>query len=88
VLTNDPGMGVIRQADAGYDLADEVAADKGVPHPHARDGMTSLESRFAALWGSLAPVGGPTRAATCATRGPGPDLECRDWFTEGRSTAT
>ncbi len=25
VLTNDPGMGVIRHADAGYDRATEVA---------------------------------------------------------------
>jgi urocanate hydratase len=33
VLTNDPGMGVIRHVDAGYDLADEVAADKGVRVP-------------------------------------------------------
>ncbi|HEY2042609.1 MAG TPA: urocanate hydratase, partial [Jatrophihabitans sp.] len=33
VLTNDPGMGVIRHVDAGYDLADEVAADRGVRVP-------------------------------------------------------
>jgi urocanate hydratase len=33
VLTNDPGMGVIRHADAGYELATEVAADKGVRVP-------------------------------------------------------
>jgi urocanate hydratase len=30
VLTNDPGMGVIRHADAGYDRATEVAAERGV----------------------------------------------------------
>jgi urocanate hydratase len=37
VLTNDPGMGVIRHVDAGYDRADEVAAERGVrvPMPHA-----------------------------------------------------
>jgi urocanate hydratase len=33
VLTNDPGMGVIRHVDAGYDLAADVAADKGVRVP-------------------------------------------------------
>ncbi|WP_310961959.1 urocanate hydratase [Nocardioides terrisoli] len=33
VLTNDPGMGVIRHVDAGYDLAVEVAADRGVRVP-------------------------------------------------------
>ena len=30
VLTNDPGMGVIRHVDAGYDRAVEVAAERGV----------------------------------------------------------
>jgi urocanate hydratase len=35
VLTNDPGMGVIRHADAGYDLASQVAADRGVRIPMA-----------------------------------------------------
>lgn len=33
VLTNDPGMGVIRHVDAGYDRADEVAQEKGVRIP-------------------------------------------------------
>jgi urocanate hydratase len=33
VLTNDPGMGVIRHVDAGYDLADTVAAEKDVRIP-------------------------------------------------------
>lgn len=33
VLTNDPGMGVIRHVDAGYDIAEDVAADKGVRIP-------------------------------------------------------
>ncbi|MFP1629635.1 hypothetical protein ACLB9X_31760, partial [Streptomyces sp. 5K101] len=33
VLTNDPGMGVIRHVDAGYDIADTVATDKGVRIP-------------------------------------------------------
>ena len=36
VLTTDPGMGVIRHADAGYDEAIAFAADKGVAVPHRR----------------------------------------------------
>ncbi|MCP3937372.1 MAG: urocanate hydratase [Actinomycetia bacterium] len=33
VLTNDPGMGVIRHVDAGYERAVEVAAERGVNIP-------------------------------------------------------
>ncbi|MDI2034352.1 urocanate hydratase [Paenarthrobacter nitroguajacolicus] len=33
LLTNDPGMGVIRHADAGYDRAIEVANERGVRIP-------------------------------------------------------
>jgi len=33
VLTNDPGMGIIRHADAGYDRAIEVADERGVRVP-------------------------------------------------------
>jgi urocanate hydratase len=33
VLTNDPGMGVIRHVDAGYDEARHVAAERGVTVP-------------------------------------------------------
>ncbi|WP_171163159.1 urocanate hydratase [Streptomyces sp. I05A-00742] len=33
VLTNDPGMGVIRHVDAGYDIAESVAEDRGVRIP-------------------------------------------------------
>jgi urocanate hydratase len=36
VLTSDPGMGVIRHADAGYDDAIACAREKGVDVPHAR----------------------------------------------------
>jgi urocanate hydratase len=35
VLTNDPGTGVIRHVDAGYDRAAEVARDRGVRVPMA-----------------------------------------------------
>ena len=33
VLTNDPGMGVIRHVDAGYEHASEIAAERGVRIP-------------------------------------------------------
>ena len=33
VLSNDPGMGVIRHVDAGYDIAQRVAAERGVRIP-------------------------------------------------------
>ena len=33
VLTNDPGMGVIRHVDAGYDQAVDVAGERGVAVP-------------------------------------------------------
>ncbi|GAA1637221.1 urocanate hydratase [Kribbella alba] len=33
VLTNDPAMGVIRHVDAGYERAEEVAAERGVRIP-------------------------------------------------------
>ena len=38
VLTNDPGMGVIRHVDAGYDRAVEVADERGVRIPMRENG--------------------------------------------------
>ena len=38
VLTNDPGMGVIRHVDAGYDRAAEVAQERGVRIPMSEHG--------------------------------------------------
>jgi urocanate hydratase len=35
VLTNDPAMGVLRHADAGYELASTVAVQRGVRVPMA-----------------------------------------------------
>ncbi len=35
VLTNDPAMGVIRHVDAGYERAEEVAAERDVRVPMA-----------------------------------------------------
>lgn len=40
VLTNDPGMGVVRHFDAGYNRAAEVAAERGITIPmefHSRE---------------------------------------------------
>ncbi len=39
VLTNDPGMGVIRHVDAGYERAIEVAAERGVRVPMSEGGQ-------------------------------------------------
>ena len=47
VLTTDPGIGVIRHADAGYDRAIDVAHDPRRPPPHARPpGMIRFSSVF------------------------------------------
>ncbi|MEU1618592.1 urocanate hydratase [Streptomyces sp. NPDC005722] len=43
VLTNDPGMGVIRHVDAGYERAEEVAAERGVRVP-MREGAEGGEA--------------------------------------------
>jgi len=37
VLTNDPGSGVMRHADAGYELAEQTARDRGVDLPGITD---------------------------------------------------
>jgi urocanate hydratase len=40
VLNNDPGLGVVRHADAGYELAKQTAQDKGIKMPMAeRQGL-------------------------------------------------
>ena len=39
VLTNDPGMGVIRHVDAGYELAEHVASERGVRVPMREDAV-------------------------------------------------
>ncbi len=38
VLTTDPGMGIVRHADAGYELAARFAREHGVHVPHQRSG--------------------------------------------------
>ena len=85
VLTNDPGMGVIRHADAGYDRAAEVAAERGVRLPMT-DGAGTGVSRaramsFAELWDSLLDIG--RDAATGGYRRYSfteADAACRGWF--------
>ena len=42
VLTNDPGTGVMRHADAGYDQARQVAAERGLDLP----GVTGVRADF------------------------------------------
>ena len=37
VLTVDPGMGVVRHVDAGYDYAKQVARERGVKVPMLED---------------------------------------------------
>ena len=49
VLTNDPGMGVIRHVDAGYELANEVAVQRGVRIPTVRAGIRTRVSAPATL---------------------------------------
>ncbi|MHB1250657.1 MAG: urocanate hydratase [Acidimicrobiales bacterium] len=39
VLRNDPGMGVIRHVDAGYEIAEETAATRGVRIPMREGGV-------------------------------------------------
>jgi urocanate hydratase len=35
VLSNDPGLGVVRHADAGYELARQTVREKGIQMPMA-----------------------------------------------------
>ncbi|MBL8139594.1 MAG: urocanate hydratase, partial [Acidobacteria bacterium] len=41
VLTADPGMGVVRHADAGYDTAIATAARSGIDMPMRRGGASA-----------------------------------------------
>jgi urocanate hydratase len=43
VLTNDPGLGVARHVDAGYDEAIETAREKGINVPMLKEGRLSNE---------------------------------------------
>ena len=41
VLTTDPGMGIVRHVDAGYELAEKTAREKGVNIPMMDKGVRS-----------------------------------------------
>jgi urocanate hydratase len=43
VLTNDPGVGVARHADAGYERAVETAAREGLQLPMVGGGIVAAE---------------------------------------------
>lgn len=43
VLTTDPGMGVVRHVDAGYELAEKTAREKGVNIPMMKGGESIHE---------------------------------------------
>ncbi|MTD31049.1 urocanate hydratase [Planomicrobium sp. YIM 101495] len=43
VLTTDPGMGVVRHVDAGYELAEKTALEKGVNIPMMKGGESIHE---------------------------------------------
>ncbi len=45
VLTTDPGMGVVRHADAGYDRAIEVARERGIRMPSLADPAPGRDAR-------------------------------------------
>jgi len=38
VLNNDPGLGVVRHADAGYEIARRTAREKGIRMPMGKTG--------------------------------------------------
>ena len=68
VLTSDPGMGVIRHADAGYERALEVARERGVRIPMrprrpdrwtgSRCSSSSRTSRWHSRWSPACSAGG------------------------------
>ena len=50
VLTNDPGMGVIRHVDAGYDRAVEVAEERGVRIPMREGSPCEPDGSASGAW--------------------------------------
>ena len=44
VLNNDPGLGVVRHADAGYELAQRTARERGIHMPMLADARTAGSS--------------------------------------------
>ena len=80
VLTNDPAMGVIRHVDAGYDLAADVARERGVRVPMAR-GMSCSAPDVGDDLAADRPAGRLAPAGYRAVRVDRPeDAELREWF--------
>ena len=71
VLTTDPGMGVVRHVDAGYERAIEVADERGVRIPMREDadaGLQRLGPRSSAAVPARRPR--PRRAPRCGPPSP------------------
>jgi urocanate hydratase len=45
VLTTDPGIGVVRHADAGYDVAKNLAKQKGIKMPMLDSAATHINHK-------------------------------------------
>ena len=73
VLTTDPGMGVVRHADAGYERAIEVARERGVRIPcrraHLRSRCASARTSSQAVLSRAA--GARCRGRRCCSGPPG-----------------
>ena len=68
VLTNDPGTGVIRHADAGYPRALEVADERGVRIPsERRSGRRRERSSPTSTTSAATPVAAAGRATSATT---------------------
>lgn len=50
VLTNDPGLGVARHVDAGYEEASHTAREKGINIPLATDDTEKTDEKYQALF--------------------------------------
>ena len=85
VLTNDPGMGIIRHVDAGYELAEQVATERGVriPMRESQPAERWPVSAFDRMWDDLLPVGRDSRTGGYRrfawTR---EDHSMREWFAQ------
>jgi urocanate hydratase len=73
VLTNDPGMGVIRHVDAGYEHATDVAAERGVRIPMRENAGRRSTPSGRRFWTS---ADTPRPGATAATHGRTPTSHC------------
>ena len=60
VLNNDPGLGVARHADAGYELAQQTARERGIRNSHGGE-MIVTESLAIVNIGQLVTLAGPAR---------------------------